>query len=60
MFEILDILYGPWSRNFERVKQKTEGKNLPYHLCLSIKTQKKTIDLQAIDEKQVKSLFVFN
>jgi len=49
----MDILYGPWSKNFERVKQRPEGKNLPFHLCLSIQTQKKTIDLQAIDEKQV-------
>lgn len=51
VFEIHNIVYGPWSRNFQRVHK---GKSsLPYHLCLTIETDKKTIDLQAVEEKQV-------
>jgi len=54
--EIKDIKLGPNTKNFKKVLDKYGAKNIPYHLCFSICTNKKTIDLQAGNEAEFKLL----
>lgn len=58
--DIVDIVYGPFSKNFAKSKKflmnSIDGNKGSFELSISLVTTRKTLDLQATNEKDVNLL----